>query len=1099
MGQNLFVEDDDSDIEDLQLQLSKQDDDFTNNINGNLKPDKIDDIKKDGTKIKEGSNDLIIDRNTDNKLLCKDTMNETIPLDQENKNTEEEEEDIPLYPLIPIDNSVKKLDDNLNLSEISLVDINLSLSLSFQYEMLQSCLNTEDPLMILGKGLGLSSIVANLLYILATPIKIDNKLKNSLIIVMNATANDNQRIADELQELSWLDINDSPENDMEDNKCDNTTPNERKYHVVTADSLSVDKRRQLYLEGGIISVTSRILIVDLLSGILHSNKITGMVVLNVDTLQDYSNESFIIEIYRTQNRWGFIKGFSECPESFIMEFSPLLRRMNDLKFKKVLLWPRFRLEISSVLNNNSNNNKNNNVIEVKINMTKSMSQIQYGIMGCLKKCIDELNRKNPELSLEWWNIDNVLDINFLRSIDTVMIPNWHRISYESKQLVKDIRFLKHLLKLLISNDCVDFYEEIQLSLDANKPSVTRKYSESPWLMAEESQLIISYARKRIFFNDKYCLEEAPKWDQLVMIMDDIYHEKLLHHNTGPTLVVCQDKSTVKQLSKILKLSKTKDGFRHYLMRKLEVYKQLREERKKLVNEVKKKEIETSEQELNVSATFAKKEITTNRRRTRGASAVAAVERLRNSGVNGEIEHIIQEADFSHELANQDLIDEEEDADIIYLSDHEDDEQYENAARINETEQHLYHVLDEEVYEKLKEENWKKRQDQFEFIDSSDQIIIERFCNINDEYFLQELRPSHIILYEPDLAFIRRVEIYRATYDSIFPKVFFMYYGESVEEQSHLTAIKREKDAFTKLIKENANLAHHYETPEDLFHFKNLAERKLKLARLNKKNTRNAGGQKGFQTYTQDVVVVDTREFNASLPGLLFRYGIRIVPCMLSVGDYIISPDICIERKSVSDLIGSLQNNRLVAQCRKMVKFYKYPTLLIEFDQGQSFSLEPFSERRTYKRQNNSSAHPISSKLSQYEIQLKLTKIVTRFPTLKIIWSSSPLQSVNLILELKMGREQPEPTVAASYGTNLRKNAVNKVNKSNTKTELFIDLLKIPGLSKIDYFNIRKSVKTYNKLQHMTVQQIADIIGDLNLANKVIEHIARQKEEIEEDS
>lgn len=1090
MAQALFVEDNDSDTEAIQSELPVQEDTLKNNIDNNLNPVEINNISSHISEVKDGSNNISLDQN------------DMTSFGQENTQQQEQkkgvEEDIPLYPLIPIDNSVEESDNKLNLNKIRLVDIQLSLSLPFQYEMLQNVLNTDGPLLIVGKGLGLSSIVANLLHVLATPIKTDNKVKNSLIIVMNATASDNQRISDELQELSWLDI----ESDTDDRDFDNSITNERKFYVVTADSLSVEKRRQLYLNGGIISVTSRILIVDLLSGILHPNKITGMVVLNVDTLRDYSNESFIIEIYRTQNRWGFIKGFSECPESFIMEFSPLLRRMNDLKFKRVLLWPRFRLEISSILNKNSTNNNHNknqiSVIEVKVQMTNAMSQIQFGIMECLKKCINELNRKNPELSLEWWNIDNVLDLNFLKSIDSVMIPNWHRISYESKQLVKDIRFLKHLLKVLICNDCVDFYEEIQLSLDANRPSVTRKYSESPWLIAEESQLIISYARKRIFFDDQYCLEEAPKWDQLLNIVDDISHEKLLHCNTGPTLIVCKDKSTVRQLSKILKLSKTKNGFRRYLMRKLEVYKQLREERKKIVNEVKRNESEASEQELNVSSTFAKKEITTNRRRTRGAASVAAVERLKNSGVTGEIESMIQNADFSHELKSEDIIDEEEEEDFIYLSDHEDDVQNENTIRIQQMEQQLYHALDEKAYEQLKEETWKERQDQFEFINSSDQIIIERFCNINDEYFLQELRPSHIILYEPDLAFIRRVEIYRATYDDIIPKVFFIYYGESVEEQGHLTAIKREKDAFTKLIKENANLTHHYETPEDLFHFKNLAERKLKLARLNKRNTRNAGGQNGLQMYTQDIVIVDTREFNASLPGLLFRYGIRVVPCMLSVGDYVITPDICIERKSVSDLIGSLQNNRLITQCRKMVQFYKYPTLLIEFDQGQSFSLEPFSERRSYKRQNNSSAHPISSKLSQYEIQLKLTKIVTRFPTLKIIWSSSPLQSVNLILELKMGREQPEPTVASSYGTSLRKNATNKRNTSNSKTELFTDLLKVPGLSKIDYFNLRKSVKTYNKLQRMTAQQIADIIGDLNLANKILEYIAKQREETEED-
>ena len=188
------------------------------------------------------------------------------------------------------------------------------------------------------------------------------------------------------------------------------------------------------------------------------------------------------EIYRSKNKWGFIKAFSESPESFTLEFSPLLSKMRDLRLRNVLLWPRFRVEVSACLNKLPNT-VSNSVIEVKVSLTNSMSQIQFGLMECLKKCIAELNRKNPELFLEWWNIDNALDINFLKSIDSVMIPNWHRISYESKQLTKDIRYLKNLLKLLINADAVDFYEEIQLSLEANKPSISRKYSESPWLLS----------------------------------------------------------------------------------------------------------------------------------------------------------------------------------------------------------------------------------------------------------------------------------------------------------------------------------------------------------------------------------------------------------------------------------------------------------------------------------------------------------------------------------------------------------------------------------------------------------------------------------------
>ena len=65
----------------------------------------------------------------------------------------------------------------------------------------------------------------------------------------------------------------------------------------------------------------------------------------------------------------------------------------------------------------------------------------------------------------------------------------------------------------------------------------------------------------------------------------------------------------------------------------------------------------------------------------------------------------------------------------------------------------------------------------------------------------------------------------------------------------------------------------------------------------------------------------------------------IVPCMLTVGDYILSPEICVERKSVKDLISSFKDGRLYSQCEQMLMYYKYAVVLIEFDQNKSFNLE----------------------------------------------------------------------------------------------------------------------------------------------------------------
>lgn len=65
----------------------------------------------------------------------------------------------------------------------------------------------------------------------------------------------------------------------------------------------------------------------------------------------------------------------------------------------------------------------------------------------------------------------------------------------------------------------------------------------------------------------------------------------------------------------------------------------------------------------------------------------------------------------------------------------------------------------------------------------------------------------------------------------------------------------------------------------------------------------------------------------------------VVPCMLTIADYVLTPDVCVERKSVKDLISSFKDGRLYNQCETMFQYYKDPMLLIEFDHNKSFNLE----------------------------------------------------------------------------------------------------------------------------------------------------------------
>lgn len=171
------------------------------------------------------------------------------------------------------------------------------------------------------------------------------------------------------------------------------------------------------------------------------------------------------------------------------------------------------------------------------------------------------------------------------------------------------------------------------------------------------------------------------------------------------------------------------------------------------------------------------------------------------------------------------------------------------------------------------------------------------------------------------------------------------------------------------------------------------------------NTRIAGGGRLAATAEPPRVVVDVREMRSSLPSLLHARSMVIIPCMLTVGDYVLTPQICVERKSVRDLISSFKNGRLFNQAETMLQHYKYPMLLIEFDQNKSFTLDPFADHTT----------SITTAANPADLQSKLVLLTIAFPRLKIIWSSSPYQTAEIFEELKKQQEEPDPIKAVQIG------------------------------------------------------------------------------------
>jgi DNA excision repair protein ERCC-4 len=77
------------------------------------------------------------------------------------------------------------------------------------------------------------------------------------------------------------------------------------------------------------------------------------------------------------------------------------------------------------------------------------------------------------------------------------------------------------------------------------------------------------------------------------------------------------------------------------------------------------------------------------------------------------------------------------------------------------------------------------------------------------------------------------------------------------------------------------------------------------------------------------IVADEREKNSQVPNLLKTMGIFVDYKQLPVGDYIVSSETVIERKTIYDLIGSVYDGRLFVQCSDLNNHYSKPLIIIE--------------------------------------------------------------------------------------------------------------------------------------------------------------------------
>ena len=450
-------------------------------------------------------------------------------------------------------------------------------------------------------------------------------------------------------------------------------------------------------------------------------------------------------------------------------------------------------------------------------MTDAMRDIQNAILECVEVSIGELRKADTGLELDDWTLDSALhksfDVIVRRQLDAI----WHRVSYRTRQIVNDLSVLRSILLALLTYDAVSFNKYLDTILAAHQPPPgSNRQNQSPWLFLDAANTVFETAKRRVYtgkptdaevpeasgdFPDslRAVLEEQPKWallaDILVEIERDAYFNPGLQGDSnGTILIMCSDQGTCRQIREYLQnmhvrpLQTTEDNqedndvevkasatfmMRRNLRKYLNWKKDFARVSASLFTE-NQKVLEGFTDQRGANG-YRGKGPPNKRRRVRGGSSAAA-------GGGRSVDSNLQMA-------------QDKEAQVATL-----------LADIQATD------TDGAQKDEVAVDSLDNMEDYFELYEMNDLVVVHPYDGDMDEHVLEEVRPRYVIMYEPDAAFIRRVEVYRSSHGDRTVRVYFMYYGGSVEEQRYLSAVRREKEAFTKLIREKGVRRFHRASP-----------------------------------------------------------------------------------------------------------------------------------------------------------------------------------------------------------------------------------------------------------------------------------------------
>ncbi|XP_062073860.1 DNA repair endonuclease UVH1 isoform X2 [Humulus lupulus] len=895
--------------------------------------------------------------------------------------------------------------------------------------------------------------------------------------------------------------------------------------------LPAHQRFSLYSSGSIFFITPRILIVDLLNSKIPTSAIAGLVILTAHSLSETSTEAFIVRIFRSLNRDAYVRAFSDKPHSMVSGFSKAERIMKCLCIRKLHLWPRFHVYVSQELEKEAPE-----VVDIRVPMAKYMVAIQKAILEVMDGCLKEMKKTN-KVDVEDLTVENGLFKSFDEIVRRQLDPIWHTLGKKTKQLVSDLKTLRKLLDYLVRYDAVTYlkyldtlrvsesYRSVWMFAESSykifelaKKRVYRFVASDGSKLSSPSKSSTSKKRKlkggaddnenkiggsssmntNVSIVLDEVLEEAPKWKVLREVLEEIEEERqeqalsseeLVRDeevDSGIVLVACKDERSCLQLEQCIT-----NGPRKVMQQEWENY---------LLNKVQLRDLQTR---------FKKKpKEPKGFGILDGVMPVAPAQNAEPSGINKQ-EHgalVAAASEIKNRLKNDNVgVDPQPEA--SGQGGGRGKQKVRSKKEIpNNCKSHGN--KDNKSSKKALDGSSSENEGQTDEVDpaaaggfseaichvaSTDKGVLCRHVQapeatasgnankpIPPAYFyalesgqpiLDILNPSVIIVYHPDMTFVREIEVHKAENPSKKLKVYFLFYEDSTEVQKFEASIRRENGAFESLIRQKSLMM--IPVDQDAHYLGLNSSVEAQGTSSQNSITRKAGGRKEADKEMQ--VIVDMREFMSSLPNVLHQKGMRIIPVTLEVGDYILSPFICVERKSIQDLFMSFTSGRLYNQVEMMVRFYKIPVLLIEFSQDKSFSFQ--------------SANDIGDDVTPTNVISKLSLLVLHFPRLRIIWSRSMHATAEIFAALKANQDEPDEAKAMRVGVPSEEGIIdNDVRAENYNTFAMEFLRRLPGVSDSNYRAIMDGCKSLAELALLPVEGLAELMGGHKAARTLREFL-----------